>query len=128
MSAQPTDAPSNMILRDRDITDGMSNTLAIGEASPSFNAWGSWASWHAPMSTGQPINYAKRLWKNQSGRLAANNHGWTDGMAASSFHEGGAHFLLVDGSVHFISDSKDFPTYQQSAHPQDGLPAGGAIQ
>ena len=128
ITLQPSDTQTNMVLRERDVTDGLSNTLAIGEASPQFYAWGSWAGWHSPMTTGQPINYAKRLWKNQAGRLAAANHGWTDGFAASSFHEGGAHFLLGDGSVHFISDSKDFPTYQQSGNPQDGLPVGGAIQ
>jgi hypothetical protein len=32
-------------------------------------------------------------------------------ISMGSDHTGGAHFLLGDGSVHFISENIDFPTY-----------------
>jgi prepilin-type N-terminal cleavage/methylation domain-containing protein len=38
-----------------------------------------------------------------------------DGQGSSSWHEGGAHFGLSDGSVRFISENIDFNTYQSLA-------------
>lgn len=115
----------NRTMKMRDVTDGTSNVLFAGENSPGFHAWPSWAAWHSPMTTAYPINHPWKVYTNPQSRISANNHGWTNGFAASSYHEGGAHFLLVDGSVHFLSENMDFQTYQQLANPQDGLPTGG---
>jgi hypothetical protein len=36
----------------------------------------------------------------------------TNPWKANSFHEGGVHTVFVDGSVHFISDTIDGPTWR----------------
>ncbi|WP_417393109.1 DUF1559 domain-containing protein [Gimesia sp.] len=115
----------NRTMKMRDVLDGTSNVLFVGENSPGFHAWSSWAAWHSPMTTAYPINHPFAVWGNAQTRIGSGAHGWVDGFAASSYHEGGAHFLLVDGSVHFFSENMDFLTYQQLGHPQDGLPVGG---
>lgn len=46
----------------------------------------------------------------------------TDPWHVNSFHTGGAHILLADGSVRFISDSIDFTTFQ-NASTKDGREA-----
>jgi prepilin-type processing-associated H-X9-DG protein len=43
-------------------------------------------------------------------------------VAASSYHTGGINMCLADGSVHFISNGIDFPTWQAL-----GSMAGGEV-
>jgi Protein of unknown function (DUF1559) len=43
----------------------------------------------------------------------------------SSFHAGGVHVVLVDGSVHFISDNIDMGTLTYRSVRDDGLTVGG---
>ena len=38
----------------------------------------------------------------------------------SSFHLGGCHFALADGSVHFVNQSGDLPTLQKLSVRNDG--------
>ena len=38
--------------------------------------------------------------------------------------QGGAHFLLVDGSVRFLSENLDHITYQRLGGRRDGAPVG----
>ena len=38
----------------------------------------------------------------------------------SSLHPGGAQFVLVDGSAHFISQDVDLTTFRRLAHKSDG--------
>jgi prepilin-type processing-associated H-X9-DG protein len=37
-----------------------------------------------------------------------------------AYHPGGANFTLADGSVRFISETIDVPTYQHLGHRADG--------
>ncbi|QDT96062.1 DUF1559 domain-containing protein [Gimesia aquarii] len=115
----------NRTIRMRDVVDGTSNVLFVGENSPGFHAWSSWAAWHSPMTTAFPINHPWTVWNSAQARISSGAHGWIPGFASSSYHEGGAHFMMVDGSVHFLSENMDFLTYQQLGNPQDGLPLGG---
>lgn len=97
-----------------DVSDGTSNTLFVGERPPSTDLYYGW--WYA--GTGQnytgscdmilgvrermavlepgclpgPYDYAAGRLRNQCDQF----HFW-------SLHFSGAHFLLVDGSVHFLS-------------------------
>ncbi|MDY0168319.1 MAG: DUF1559 domain-containing protein [Thermoguttaceae bacterium] len=45
-----------------------------------------------------------------------------------SFHPGGCHFAMADGSVHFVSENTDLAVLQQVAVRNDGLPLGGLPQ
>jgi len=111
-------------LKMRDVIDGTTNVLFVGEISPEWYAWPSWMSWHTPMSTHRGPNHVHRIY-SRIGARGPSQHGWTSGFTANSFHPGGVQFCMVDGSVQFISETIDLALYQGLAHPQDGLPIGG---
>jgi prepilin-type N-terminal cleavage/methylation domain-containing protein len=111
----------------KDVVDGTTNVIFVGEVSPEWYAWSSWMAWHAPISSHRGPNHVHRIYTRIGERTAA-QHGWLDGFTANSFHPGGVQFLLVDGSTHFVSETVDLTKYQQSVHPQDGLPLGGLNQ
>jgi prepilin-type N-terminal cleavage/methylation domain-containing protein/prepilin-type processing-associated H-X9-DG protein len=48
---------------------------------------------------------------------------WGGNTILNSFHSGGINVLLVDGSVRFVPDSIDFPTFQRLCTKADGLVA-----
>ncbi|MDA1214711.1 MAG: DUF1559 domain-containing protein [Planctomycetota bacterium] len=79
------------------ITDGTSNTIALGETTFSDNGIGSisnalFGGW-AHSSTASLINWPGRT------------HPWGNATGFGSYHEGGAQFVMADGSVRFISES-----------------------
>ena len=94
----------------RDVTDGASNTFAIGErtvleAHKSNPA--KWPSWCGPGGLG--------IGSTVSSSVANPLNHPTNMHCFSSDHPGGGNFLFVDGSVHFIvdsisSDNAGFPT------------------
>lgn len=103
--------------------DGTTNTIAVTESSPEFNAWTGWATWHVEAHAQQGPNHARRFF-GTTGRTAT-QHGWTAGLTASSFHTGGVNTVMGDGSVHFLSETINLAVYQQLVDPDDGLPLGG---
>lgn len=87
------------------VTDGLSNTLAVGEDLPSHNvhnaaffANGDYASCHAP------LNYMPNP------PTPAN---WPLVISFRSMHPGGAHFAIADGTVRFVSQSVDRLAYME---------------
>jgi prepilin-type N-terminal cleavage/methylation domain-containing protein/prepilin-type processing-associated H-X9-DG protein len=95
--------------RIRDVTDGTSNTFAIGERTVlpvhATNP-ARWPSWCGPGGLGIGATVSSCV----SFRL---NHPTNQGFHGfSSHHPGGANFLFVDGHVSFISETIpfDFPT------------------
>lgn len=89
----------------RDVSDGTSNTLFIGEALPgrcSHSAW--WWFNHTTATCAVPLNYYE---KNR----AIDRTDWPNNYSFASKHVGGAHFTLGDGSVRFISENIDINLY-----------------
>ncbi len=79
----------------RNVTDGTSHTLMVGEVvgmRPGTNEGMAWITWNIH-GTGNGINLDVP-WKTT----------WT---GFGSYHPGGCHFLLVDGSVQFIGATID---------------------
>jgi len=101
-----------------DALDGTSNTLAIGEVRDGHldsqrNVWilGSrLESNHR--TTRNPINTPPGT------GIILDLYGRQVNAAFSSYHPGGANFLLLDGSVHFVSETLDQATYNAYATRQ----------
>jgi prepilin-type N-terminal cleavage/methylation domain-containing protein/prepilin-type processing-associated H-X9-DG protein len=127
------------------IPDGTSNTILIGEALPSENAYlrrsgdfrypgGNWACFNSGNninSTIIPINY--KITPNTychlddngnppavPGDPARSTDNWTIIFGFKSRHSGGTNFVFGDGSVHYISESIDLRTYQLLGCRNDG--------
>jgi len=106
--------------RFRDILDGTSNVLLVGERSMTpptrpFNP--DWRSWVRGQSGGSgttknihyPINAPNFYrWVAGVGPNTINNF---NDLPMGSNHPGGCHFLLGDGSVRFLSENINFGTY-----------------
>ncbi|MDR1959262.1 MAG: DUF1559 domain-containing protein [Planctomycetaceae bacterium] len=131
-------AESNGAVRFSQITDGLSNTLMIGESSyvPGGNtatsSLGCYPTWIGGQyndeqiritgETASVINlgpYKKTWWvDNGAGKNAVNNDN------AYSEHPGGANFGLCDGSVRFLSENISQSTYNRLHGRNDGKPLG----
>jgi len=114
-------------IRMRDLTDGSSNVIAVGELSPSWTTWSSWAGSHSEMVTRKPINWMLTQFDHPSDfwAIQPGTHLWEDVQSASSFHPGGCNFLFADGSVHFLTETMDVTTYRDLADYNNGRPVGG---
>ncbi|MBD3672419.1 MAG: DUF1559 domain-containing protein [Planctomycetaceae bacterium] len=130
-----------------DMLDGSSNAIALGEiinvdsGGDDRGAWG-WASgplFSGRARTGTPerfltpnsndIDCSPYAWNNSTARPVnlRNNPDCTGanaGTGARSFHTGGVHFTLGDGSVRFISENIDRTTYLNLLSVADGQPIG----
>jgi prepilin-type N-terminal cleavage/methylation domain-containing protein/prepilin-type processing-associated H-X9-DG protein len=109
------------VIKVKDIVDGTSKTLSVGEISwtgyVSYRGWGRGPSIGSVKSAETNIkNVAQAI---NSGPSAAYNDG-----AFGSMHPGGAHFLFADGSARFLSDSVDFAVFRASASRDGGEPTG----
>jgi hypothetical protein len=87
------------------IIDGLSNTIFVGEVIPSKCVWQDWGHQNF-VTTAQVINYLNKT-------VASNNA--DQSISYRSYHTGGAHFLLGDGTVKFISENINSKIYNALA-------------
>ena len=120
----------------QDITDGTTNVIMVGEILPACHDHGG-GFWHyngmgnAHASMSVPINHMTTctspyqpngLAAPYSGCTAKSN--WNLSWGFRSAHVGGAQFLLVDGSVRFISQNLSYQTWQNLGDRNDGRVLG----
>jgi hypothetical protein len=118
------------------ITDGTSNTLMVAEQSGSVGGYdiravenGGWLGLRRPGTTqtltdtdfwGAGITGVRYAINSQNPNLAGADYpGWLNTIL-NSFHQNGINAVAADGSVHFISDSIDFPTLVRLCVKDDG--------
>lgn len=102
--------------RMKDISDGTSNTIMSAERNAEECGWGGAFSWNfTNVYTGQKINSPTRT--------TVIGSDWWKNCGSSSHHTGGAHVLMADGSVRFLSNSIDFRTYCYLGDKADGQAA-----
>lgn len=117
----------------RDITDGTTNTLMVGERHWDFLSavWVGTRNYTGNGDVGLRQHLGITNWQ-------INLPGTNAPRAFHSAHTGGAHFLLADGSVRFVSQNIHFDnslanpanpksfvgTYQRLGQRADGIPLG----
>lgn len=120
-----------------DITDGTSNTVCMGEILPTCNdhTAGWWhyngmGNFHASMAV--PLNCFQTCFLNGQKYIQGGTCGpiggctnpqqsdWNWSWGFRSRHTGGAHFLMCDGAVKFVSENIDRPTYRTLGGRADG--------
>lgn len=121
--------PINGNVRFSDCIDGLSGTLLMGEISSEANptprgyrAWTQGASDNVTAAAGAASYATKNVSRGittYSGYTGNNANRLYNDIAFSSGHVGGAHFLIGDGTVKFISQNINFATYQAAATRAD---------
>ncbi|WP_262025006.1 DUF1559 domain-containing protein [Blastopirellula sp. J2-11] len=110
----------------KDITDGLSNTIALGEVRPkcSNHVRRGWLAANSLYTgTGIAINFNTCEGTPGSG-TGCNQHvnQWGASQGFKSIHPGGCNFVFCDGSVHFVSETIDMVNYQRLGDRRDGQP------
>jgi prepilin-type N-terminal cleavage/methylation domain-containing protein len=99
----------NSRVRFADVTDGLSNTLAVGErATRSAKGW--FYAWAGLVGGGE-----EPICRFLGDTGFPPNHSQADIDDFGSYHTGGAQFLLGDGAIRFISASIDLGVYRSIA-------------
>ena len=94
----------------REIPDGLSNTIMVGETLPRQCSFiSAFAVNFNISSTTVPLNTFES--DEQGVGTVSKGSGWTVTSGFKSNHPGGANFCFADGSVHFLNEIIDFVTY-----------------
>ncbi|TWT57178.1 putative major pilin subunit [Thalassoglobus neptunius] len=122
-------------LRFRDCTDGLSNTLLIGESAytrdgdrvntSSATRLDDWPIWIGTSNSDESARINGRTRSPINCRVNINRMFYAiNDDCAFSWHVGGAMFTFGDGSVHFLSENIDQETYSNLHDRSDGQPIG----
>jgi len=103
----------------KEITDGTSKTIAMGEILPRSSAFQWIDGWTISeglwFATTAPINYPTD--PDELGSTFPPGRNWeldfNTAMGFKSRHSGGANMLFADGSTRFLTESIDYTTYQK---------------
>jgi prepilin-type N-terminal cleavage/methylation domain-containing protein/prepilin-type processing-associated H-X9-DG protein len=129
----PIDVDNNGIfflnsgVRNRDVRDGLSKTIFVGEkiVQPNLDlGWMSGTRWTL-RNTGSPPNSEQQNRRFQ-GREQAEQTEQAAGRGVlpvggfGSYHPGGANFAFGDGHIGFISENISLEIFQQLGHRADG--------
>ncbi len=96
------------------ITDGLTHTIMAGETLPHCLIWNCAHCPNFPLaSTSVPLNH-------DTCDDGTRDLTWPKTSGFRSGHPGGAHLLMGDGSVHFVSDGLDYRTYNELGTRSDG--------
>jgi len=130
---------ANSAIGFKHIGDGASSTLMVGEnryltTKTDTVGWHpidalKWHSWDSASMRATPSG----AWSMPIGLTATylpinsfDIPSWpAETSAFSSWHPGGCHFLLADGSVHFVSETMDLDLYRSLGPINDKAPVGG---
>jgi prepilin-type N-terminal cleavage/methylation domain-containing protein/prepilin-type processing-associated H-X9-DG protein len=111
---------SKPIIRFKDISDGLTNVIMVGEQINGHCRYTCVHCSNFPISaTNIPIN---TMLRHKEGAISANQPvvldgddpevgGYAQSCGYKSRHPGGAHMLMADGSVHFFREDIDFDLY-----------------
>jgi prepilin-type N-terminal cleavage/methylation domain-containing protein/prepilin-type processing-associated H-X9-DG protein len=107
-----------------EVTDGLSNTIFVGEvrgdcALPINRGWAHSSNTNGMISTLYPINY-DTCTKDQTKGACRWWDNWSTEFGFKSLHPGGVNFTFGDGSVHFVSQTIDHWTYQYLGGKSEG--------
>jgi prepilin-type N-terminal cleavage/methylation domain-containing protein/prepilin-type processing-associated H-X9-DG protein len=114
----------NSKIRMDDITDGTSNTLAVGECKYDTQSgqlaciWAGMTGWVAPGAVSGTVRISDVMWYVDDAAAQING---TAPQAFSSRHPGGAMFGFCDGSVRFFHDHDDPSNLRYLAGRADGV-------
>jgi prepilin-type N-terminal cleavage/methylation domain-containing protein len=106
-----------------DISDGLSNTIFVGEVLPlcgyrQRDGWAHSNNGQGLTTTVVPINYDSCNDSSPDGCRQSNN--WSSAWGFRSSHPGGAQFVFGDGATHFLHETIDHRSYQYLGAKADG--------
>ena len=117
----------NRAISAHDVTDGLSHTLMAGEKISGGHELGWVSGTRATLcNTATAPNEMKYEVEKETGTRAGDAvFEWEPEdpkatLGFAGFHVGGAHFVLGDGSVRFISENVDVETFSQLGNRHDG--------